>query len=52
MDSLEVKKFVMSYQELVGYLMKKYSAAKYDYFVNESCKSKNRKAMRTSAFML
>lgn len=49
MDSLEIKKeFAMSYQELIGYLLKKYGAAKYDYFVNESCKSKNKKAMRTS----
>ena len=49
MDSLEIKKeFAMSYQELVGYLLKKYGAAQYDYFVNESCKSKNKKAMRTS----
>ena len=31
MDSLEIKKeFAMSYQELVGYLLKKCGAAQYD----------------------
>ena len=31
MDSLEIKKeFAMSYQELVGYLLKKYGAAQYE----------------------
>ena len=49
MDSLEIKREVaLSYQELVAYLLKKYGAAQYDYFVNEACKSKNKKVMRTS----
>ena len=49
MESSEVKKELnMSYNELVNYLLKKYGAAEYDYFSNESCKSKNRKVVRTS----
>lgn len=38
----------MSYQELVQFLLKKYGPAKYDYFVNERCISKNPKISRTS----
>lgn len=38
----------MSYQELVQFLLKKYGPAKYDYFVNERCISKNSKISRTS----
>ena len=48
MESLEIKKELeMSYMELVNYLLKKYGPAKYDYFCNESCKSKNSKVSRT-----
>lgn len=38
----------MSYQELVQFLLKKYGPAKYDYFVNERCISKNSKISRTN----
>lgn len=38
----------MSYQELVQLLLKKYGPAKYDYFVNERCISKNSKISRTN----
>ena len=49
MDSLEIKKQLdMTYSELIEYLLKKYGAAECDYFVNESCKSKNKKVTRTS----
>ena len=49
MESLEIQKELkMSYNELVIYLLKKYGAAQYDYFVNENCKSKNQKVTRTS----
>ena len=49
MDSAEVKKELgMGYAELVEYLLKKYGAAKGDYFVSESCKTKNRNVPRTS----
>ena len=48
MKSAEIRKqFNMSYDELVRYLLKKYGKAQYDYFVNESCKSRNPKVMRT-----
>lgn len=44
MESLEIKKELeMSYMKLVNYLLKKYGPAKYDYFCNESCKSKIQK---------
>ena len=38
----------MTYRELISYLLEKYGAAKYDYFCNESCRSKNHKVSRTS----
>ncbi len=48
MESLEIKKQLkMTYSELVDYLLKKYGEAQYDYFVNENCKSKNKKVSRT-----
>lgn len=37
----------MQYDELVRFLIDKYGPAKYDYFVNESCSSKNKKVSRT-----
>ncbi len=49
MDSSEIQKELeMTYFELVEYLLKKYGTAKYDYFCNESCKSKNKKVTRSS----
>lgn len=48
MDDKEIdKELAMSYDELCDYLLRKYGAAKYDFFVNESCRSKNRKVTRT-----
>lgn len=43
MDGLEIKKeFAMSYQEFVGYLLKKYGVAQYDYSMcNRLKKSSN-----------
>lgn len=37
----------MSYDEYVDYLIGKYGPAKYDYFCNEMCKSKNSKNSRS-----
>ena len=37
-----------NYDELVQFLLKKYGPAKYDYFMNELCSSKNKKVTRTS----
>lgn len=49
MKSEEVKiELGMGYQELVDYLLKKYGPAVYDYFVNETCRTKNKKVSRTS----
>ena len=49
MDKNEIKKELdVSYDDLVAYLIKKYGPAKHDYFCNESCKSKNRKVVRSS----
>lgn len=49
MNSEEInKEYNMTYGELCQYLLAKYGPAKYDYFVNESCKTKNRKVPRTS----
>lgn len=49
MDSREFEKEkALSYNDLVKYLLDKYGHAQYDYFCNESCKSKNRKVPRTS----
>lgn len=38
----------LSYDELVEFLINKYGPAKYDYFVNENCLTKNKKVSRTS----
>ena len=47
MQSTEIKnQLKMTYDELVDYLLKKYGPAKYDYFLNESCKSRNIKVSR------
>ena len=40
------KELSLPYQELVNYLLEKYGAAQYDYFCNETCRSKNRKVGR------
>lgn len=49
MESTEIRSQLnMTYRELVEYLLKKYGVAEYDYFCNESCKSKNPKASRSS----
>lgn len=49
MESIEIKnQLKMTYDDLVNYLLKKYGPAQYDYFCNESCKSKNSKVIRTS----
>ena len=48
MDTGEIKaELLMSYSEQVDYLLKKYGSAKYDYFYNESCKSRDSKVSRT-----
>lgn len=48
MDNKEIdKELGLSYDELCDYLLKKYGPAKGNYFVNENCKSKNRKIVRT-----
>ena len=36
----------MTYKQLVEHLLSKYGKAQYDYFINESCKSKNLKVLR------
>ena len=43
-----VKEIHMSYEEYVNYLLKKYGKSEYDYFCDESCKSRNTKGIRTS----
>ena len=49
MNSKEInEQLEMNYTELVDYLLKKYGKAKYDYFCNELCKSKNKKVSRTN----
>lgn len=49
MESIEIKnELKMSYNELVNYLLQKYGPAEFDYFSNESCKSKNPKVSRTN----
>jgi hypothetical protein len=48
MDKQEIKKEMgMTYSELVEYLVNKYGRATGNYFLNESCKSKNAKITRT-----
>ena len=49
MDSGEIRKeFEMTYDELVDHLLGKYGKAEHDDFCNEKCRSKNRKASRSS----
>ena len=49
MDSAEIQsQLKMTYSELVEYLLRKYGPAKYDYFSNETCKTKNKKVSRTN----
>ncbi len=36
----------MSYDELVQFLINKYGPAKHDYFVNQNCRTKNKKVLR------
>ena len=49
MESAEIEKQLgMTYDELVGFLIKKYGPAKFDYFRTETCKSRNPKASRAS----
>ena len=43
-----LKEIKMPYNELLNYLTKKYGPAKYDYFSTPECKSKNKKASRSS----
>ena len=38
----------MNYYELVQFLINKYGPAKYDYFVNDKCRTTNQKVKRTS----
>ena len=53
MKSEEVnKELAMSYNELVDYLIKKYGRVSGDYFVNESCKTKNNKITRSKEGLL
>lgn len=48
MDSNEIKKEInMNYKELVAYLLNKYGPSKYDYFHNNTYKTKNKKVTRT-----
>ena len=49
MNSSEIEKELsMSYSDLVGYLLEKYGKVGGDYFLNESCRSKNAKIRRTA----
>ena len=48
MDSSEFKaEKCMGYKELVSYLLDKYGPATENYFINESCASKNKRVVRT-----
>jgi hypothetical protein len=42
-----IEELSMNYDQYVSYLLKKYGPAQYDYFCNESCKTKNSKVSRT-----
>ena len=42
-----LKEMTMNYETLIEYLKVKYGKAKYDYFCNETCKTKNKKVTRT-----
>jgi hypothetical protein len=47
-DKCEIEKELsMTYEELVSFLLEKYGNAKYDFFCNYTCKSKNPKVRRT-----
>lgn len=49
MDRNEIyRELKMSYEDLQQYLVRKYGAAKYDYFASPECNSKNKKISRTS----
>lgn len=49
MDNKEIdKELGLSYDELCDYLVDKYGPAEYDYFINETCRSRNRKVSRAS----
>lgn len=49
MSKEEIKKELgMSYQGLVDYLLEKYGPAQYDYFINDSFRSKNKKVSRSA----
>lgn len=53
MKSEEVnKELAMSYNELVDYLLNKYGEVNGDYFVNESCKTKNRNISKSKEGLL
>jgi len=53
MESVEIQKQLdMTYDDLVCHLLKKYGVAQYDYFLNETCRSKNLKVTRTSEGLL
>lgn len=48
MNSDEIRKeLAMSYKELVDYLLQKYGPVGQDYFVNETCRSKNKRIVRS-----
>lgn len=48
MKSIEInKELKMNYEELVNHLLNKYGVAKYDYFCNETCRSRDPKNSRT-----
>lgn len=49
MDKIEFnQEKLMSYNQLVDYLLKKYGAAQHDYFTSPTCKTKNKEVVRTS----
>jgi hypothetical protein len=49
MKSEEIKlELGFNYQQLVEYLLNKYGKCQFDYFTNESCRSKNSKVSRTA----
>ena len=53
MDKEEIiKEMEMDYDQLVQYLLNKYGGSKYDYFVNEGCKTKNKKVTRSNEGLL
>lgn len=46
------KELGLSYDKLCKYLLKKYGPAEHDYFINESCRSRNKKVSRTDEGLL